>query len=77
METALDTARAYEAAYRDAKAIHGTREGPIEQDGVHKIDTWKKIDENRQCFRCGYTGHLANNCHFRNSKCHMWQNWTH
>nr|XP_047141340.1 uncharacterized protein K02A2.6-like [Hydra vulgaris] len=54
LETALDTARAYEAAYKDAKILRGTREGHIEQEEVHKMDTRTRFEKNRECFRCGY-----------------------
>nr|XP_047132680.1 uncharacterized protein K02A2.6-like [Hydra vulgaris] len=69
LETTLDTARAYETAYKDTKAIR-TKESFIEQDELHKVEIRTKSEESKECFRCGFRGHQANSCNYRYLKCH-------
>ena len=69
LNSALDTARTYEKAYKDARAIRG---GLVEEP-IHKLgsNTGKSVEGDRkECFRCGSQYHLANNCSFSNSECY-------
>nr|XP_047141475.1 uncharacterized protein LOC124816358 [Hydra vulgaris] len=48
LEITLDTARAYETAYKDTKAIL-TKESFIEQDELHKVEIRTKSEEKKGC----------------------------
>ena len=79
LDTALETARTFEAAYKDTRAIRGSG-GAVEPEGILKLgskgrdddrrESKGRDDDRRECFRCGYTGHLANTCQFKTSECH-------
>ena len=66
LSSALETARSYEKAYKDARAITG---GQI-QEGINKVDVnTKKNGGRKECYRCGSTYHLADKCGFLESDC--------
>ena len=85
LEKALEVARSFEAASRDAKMIHGG--GSAGSAGVHQIEPREdesvhRLQQNpqrrpsgrkdtRECYRCGEQGHLANTCPFSKSTCHL------
>ena len=66
LDSALETARSFEKAYKDARAIRG---GPVEEN-IHRVDISKRKEgDKRECYRCGSTYHLANKCGFLDSTC--------
>ena len=66
LDSALETARSFEKAYKDARAIRG---GPVEEN-IHRVDVSKRKEgDKRECYRCGSTYHLANKCGFLDSTC--------
>ena len=84
LEKALQVARSFETASRDAKLIHGGGSAgstAVNQVQSHDDENVHRLQQNyqrrppgkidtRECYRCGEQGHLANTCPFSKSKCH-------
>ena len=82
---AVDTARSFESASRDAKLIRGGN-GQIHQasttgssgeseEGVNKLgQSWsgsgKQSKDQRECYRCGNKGHISTGCPYATFSCH-------
>ena len=82
---ALNMARSFESASRDARLIHaggGAGSIPVQQTScvdvqeettgecIHKVQHQGKIkSDNRECYRCGTAGHLANKCPYSTYSC--------
>ena len=66
LDTALETARTFEKAYKDARAIRGAEVG-----GMNRLQAKQSGEggSKKECFRCGSSYHLANKCGFKNSNC--------
>ena len=81
---AVDTARSFESASRDAKLIRGGNGASVHQasvagsheeceEGVHKLgQSWsgKQSMEKRECYRCGNKGHISTGCPYATYACH-------
>lgn len=55
-----------ETADRDARQLRGAESETVGAASVHKV----KLQGARNCYRCKGKNHDANECHFKETKCH-------
>lgn len=63
---ALEVAHSMETADRDTQQLRKTEDSATT---VHKVNA-KTVYNQRQCYRCKGKNHNAQECYFKNSKCH-------
>jgi len=71
-EDNLTFARAFEIALnmettdRDTQQLRGAEGELVGTEAIHKV----RPDKTKMCYRCKWKNHTANECHFKETKCH-------